>query len=55
MENLNKHVKNLITRILKFFFRIDKFKNKRTVGKTFDNKTLKNKIEFNRKLFSTPY
>lgn len=51
MENLDKHSKILIRQFWKLFLNREIFKKKRSIGKSFDNKTLKNKLNLMENFF----
>lgn len=51
MENLDKHSKILIRQFWKFFFKSRNLKKKRSICKSFDNKTLKNKLNLMENFF----
>lgn len=51
MENLDKHSKILIRQFWKFFLNREIFKKKRSIGKSFDYKTLKNKLNLMENFF----
>lgn len=52
MENLDKHSKILIRQFWKFFFKSRNLKKKkRSIGKSFDYKTLKNKLNLMENFF----
>lgn len=52
MENLDKHSKISIRQFWKFFLNREIFKKKkRSIGKSFDNKTLKNKLNLMENFF----
>lgn len=51
MENLDKHSKILIRQFWKFFFKSRNLLKKRSIGKSFDYKTLKNKLNLMENFF----
>lgn len=51
MGHLDKHSKILIRQFWKFFLNREIFKKKRSNGKSFDNKTLNNKLNLMENFF----
>lgn len=51
MENLDKHSKILIRQFWKFFLNREILKKKLSNGKSFDNKTLNNKLNLMENFF----